>query len=64
VLTYARHDSVEVFRQMGYPEGQIEQIRKTGWLNGNGLAWLSSLSVLPLLGYLLFIKKYLSPKAN
>jgi hypothetical protein len=48
---------------MDYPEAQIEQIQKSGLLVGNRMMWLTSFSVLPFLGYLLFIKKYLRRKS-
>ncbi|MEI7733696.1 MAG: hypothetical protein WCO56_29290 [Verrucomicrobiota bacterium] len=59
LLTYAHHDIVEMYQLMGYPQAQIDQIQKTGLLTGNRMNWLMSASMLPFLGYLLFIKKYL-----
>jgi len=58
LLTFARHDAMEMYQLMGTPEAQIEQLQKTGLLVGNRMNWLMWLSVLPFLGYLLFIKKY------
>jgi hypothetical protein len=63
LLTFARHDMMEMYRLMGYPEAQIEQIQKSGLLVGNHMSWLMALCVLPFLGYLLFIKKYLRRKS-
>jgi hypothetical protein len=63
LLTFARHDMLEMYRLMDYPEAQIEQIRKSGLLIGNRMNWLMAFSVLPFLGYLLFIKKYLRRKS-
>ena len=62
LLTYARHDIIEMYHLMGYPQAQIEQIQKTGLLTGNRMTWLMMLSLLPFLGYILFIKKYLRGK--
>ncbi|MGP8202112.1 MAG: hypothetical protein ACLQU4_21705 [Limisphaerales bacterium] len=59
ILTFARHDLTEMYHLMGYPEAQIEQIQKMGFLTGNYMGWFMSLCMLPFLGYLLFIKKYL-----
>ena len=59
VATYARHDIIEMYHLMGYPQAQIDQLQKTGLLTGNHMAWLASFSMLPFLGYLVFIKKYL-----
>ena len=63
VLTYARHDIIEMYQLMGYPQAQIDQIQKIGLLTGNRMAWMMSFSMLPFLGYILFIKKYLRGKS-
>lgn len=62
ILTFAHHDILEMYRLMGFPEPQIEQMQKTGFLVGNRMAWMMTFSSLPFLGYLLFIKKYLVRK--
>lgn len=62
VLTYAHHDIIEMYQLMGYPQAEINQIQKMGLLTGNRMSWIISLCSLPFLGYLLFIKKYLSGK--
>ena len=54
---------LEMYHLMGYPEAQIEQIQKSGLLIGNRMTWLMAFSVLPFLGYLLFIKKILRRKS-
>jgi hypothetical protein len=58
LLTFARHDMLEMYRLMGYPEAQIEQIQRSGLFVKNQMTWMMALSMLPFLGYLLFIKKY------
>jgi hypothetical protein len=63
LLTYARHDVTEMYRLMGYPEAQIEQMQKTGLLIGNRRMWLMAFFMLPFLGYLLFIRKFLRHKS-
>jgi hypothetical protein len=63
LLTFARHDMLEMYRLMGYPEAQIEQMQKSGLLVGNRMMWLMSFFMLPFLGYLLFIRKYLCRKS-
>jgi hypothetical protein len=62
LLTFARHDMVEMYRLMNYPEAQIEQVQQTGLLIGNRLGWLMAFSMLPFLGYLFFIRKFLFRK--
>jgi hypothetical protein len=63
LLTYARHDVMEMYRLMGYPEAQLEQIQKFGWLTGNRMMWVMAFSMLPFLGYLLLIRRYLFRKS-
>ena len=62
LVTFARHDMLEMYQLMGYPQAQIDQIQKTGLLTGNRMTWLMSFSMLPFLGYLLFVKKYFRGK--
>jgi hypothetical protein len=63
-LTFARHDVLEMYQLMGYPDAQIEQIRKTGLLlSGSRMSWFTALSAVPFLGYILFLKKYFRREA-
>ena len=63
VLTYSRHDIIEIYQLMGYPQAQIDQIQKTGLLAGNRMPWLMLFSIVPFLGYILFVKRYLRGKS-
>ncbi len=63
LVTYAHHDVIEMYQLMGYPQTQIDQMQKTGLLTGNHMTWLTSFSLLPFVGYLLFIKKYLPARS-
>jgi hypothetical protein len=58
VVTYARHDLIEMYRLMDYPEAQIEQMQKLGLFTGRHLNWLIMFFMVPFLAYILFIKKY------
>ena len=62
LLTYAQHDIIEMYRLMGYPEAQIEQIQKTGLLTGHRMNWFTLFFMVPFLVYILFIKKYFRPE--
>jgi hypothetical protein len=62
LVTFARHDVIEMYRLMNYPEAQIEQMQNTGLLSGNCMSWLMSFSMLLFLGYLLLIRKFLFRK--
>jgi hypothetical protein len=58
MLTFAQHDMMEMYRLMGYPDSQIQQIQQTGLMVDNNMNWWMALSMLPFLGYLFFIKRY------
>jgi len=58
LATFAQRDIFEMYQLMGYPDAQIEQMKKFNFLTGYNLVWLTALSVIPFLGYLLFIRKY------
>jgi hypothetical protein len=62
LLTYARHDMIEVYQLMGYSEAQIEQIQKTGLFTGHRMNWLMVFCMAPFVAYILFVKKYFQPK--
>jgi hypothetical protein len=59
LMTYAHHDIIEMYQLQGLPQAQIDQMQKMGLFTGNRMSWFTALCSLPLLGYLLFIKKYL-----
>jgi len=44
---------------MGYPQAVIDQIQKMGMFTGNSMAWMMLIVMVPCLGYILFVKKYL-----
>jgi hypothetical protein len=57
-VTFSRVELATLYREMGYPEKQIEQIAKFSAFGPKQMTvWALALMV-PVLGYLLFIKKY------
>jgi hypothetical protein len=62
MMTYAHHDILEMYQLMGYPDSQIQQMKKTGFLTSNNMMWFTGCSIAPFLGFLVFVKKYLRPK--
>src|SRR4029077_6190658 len=58
VITYSRHDPMELYRLMGYAEEQIAQIHRFSFFKRETMAWASLLYTLPFLGYLLYIRKF------
>jgi len=61
LLTYARHDPMEIYGLMGYTPAQLEQLNQfnqTGLLTSSHMTWLMVISMTPFLIYLLWIKKF------
>jgi hypothetical protein len=58
IITYARHDVMELYRLMGYPAAQLEQMQKFNFLKSGTMIWGSLLFTLPFLGYLIYVKKF------
>jgi len=58
LLTFARIDLMDMYRLMGYPEQQIEQMQRYSFLTNRTMLLFMSISSLPLLGFLLYVKKY------
>ncbi len=63
VMTFMRHDMVEMYQLMGYSQAQIDQVQQVGIFTGNNMAWLMLFFFVPFLGYLAYVKKYLPAKA-
>jgi hypothetical protein len=61
LVTFARHDPAEMYSLMHYSNAQIGQLQKTSGLFGSrmSMTWMMAASMLPFLGYLLFIRKYI-----
>jgi hypothetical protein len=62
-VTYLRHDLMEVYRLMGYPEAQIAQLQQLSIVKGPMLAWSTLLFVVPVVIYLLFIRRFFTRPA-
>jgi hypothetical protein len=57
-ITFAHHDFVELYEKMGYPQATIDQLRANPFMQGNRMTWLMPVLFIPVIGYLLFIKRY------
>jgi hypothetical protein len=58
VITTSRTSLEEMYRQMQVSPEQLEQIRQFGDMGGRGMAWMSLLFTVAILGYMGFIKKH------
>jgi hypothetical protein len=57
-ITFQRVDLLEMYRLMGYPAAQIEQMQRFNFFSGPTFAWWSLGAMLPVLGYLLWVKRF------
>lgn len=58
VVTYARHDPMEMYSLMGFPEQQLEQMRQFGVMSQRTLIIWSVLFEGLLVGSLLYVRKH------
>ncbi|MEA3208803.1 MAG: hypothetical protein QOE70_1860 [Chthoniobacter sp.] len=57
-ITYSRHDLMELYSLLGYPEEQIAQLQKFTFFKKQTMAWLSIIGAGPLLAYLFYVRKF------
>jgi len=57
-LTYLFHDFADIYRTMGLPDAEIARMNNHPFVRGRSLAWISLLSAIPWIGYLLWIQRY------
>ncbi|MCY3018639.1 MAG: hypothetical protein NTW87_06365 [Planctomycetota bacterium] len=58
ILNALNLDLMEMYRAMGYPEQQIGMIERYGMFSGGSMWWLTAAIFLPMLGYMLYVKRY------
>ena len=58
VITFSRIDLMALYREMGYPEDQLELLEKVNIFTPAQIVGWSVVWVVPILGYLIFIKKH------
>jgi hypothetical protein len=56
-------DIIEMYQKMGYPPAQIDIIRQQGILTSQLMTWSSALGLIPMVGYLVWVKRFFRPVA-
>ena len=64
LITFSRHDMAEIYGMMHYPEQQIAMIQKFGFSSGHMMLWVTLICTVPLIVYLLYIRKFLTRPAT
>lgn len=64
IVTYSRHDLMEVYRLMGYPETQIELMKQMSFLNSSTMNWGMGLFLVPVVAYLIYLRRYFRATAS
>ncbi|HTL54112.1 MAG TPA: hypothetical protein VL361_00480 [Candidatus Limnocylindrales bacterium] len=57
-ITFSHIDLPELYRVMGYSDRQIDTMKQFSFMQGNRMAYWSVAGVVPMLGFLLFVKRY------
>ena len=60
LMTFSRVDMTEMYRVMGYPEAQIREIERFNVFKDGALIFWSVIWVLPVFGYLVYIRRFLT----
>ena len=61
LVTLQRVGLVDFYRQMGLPERQLEVMANNPLLRNGSILWLSLASMLAVLGYLIYVRRYFAP---
>ncbi len=64
MVTFARHDVLEMYQRMGFSQQQMDQIQKAGIFTGNNMEWMMLLFIVPFLAYFLFVKRYFEARVS
>ncbi len=59
VMTFARHDFMEMYRLAGYSDQQLALMQKFNFVTSGNLEVVCAFWLVIFLGYMLFIRKYL-----
>jgi hypothetical protein len=63
-VTFTQIDLLQMYRAIGYPERQIEMMKQFSFIQGHGMAYFSVAGAIPMLGFLLFVKRYFRSSAR
>ncbi|MFO1458156.1 MAG: hypothetical protein U1G08_02015 [Verrucomicrobiota bacterium] len=58
-ITYSRLDPIVIYEQMGFPATQIDAMKGTPWMSGDTIRWLTTAVLVPILAYMVAIRRYL-----
>jgi len=62
-ITYSRYDLAEVYSRMGYSAARIAEMQKFG-IGQQMVSWTVWIFTIPFLGYLFYIRKFLTDRRN
>jgi hypothetical protein len=61
LISFSRIEFSELYRQMGYSQDQIQMMTQFSFLQGRNIGYLSLAGAIPLLVYLLWVKRFFRP---
>lgn len=59
IMTYMRHDVMELYVLMGYSGKQLEEIGRISGIMGGYMVWMPAVFMVPFLAYMIYVKKFL-----
>jgi hypothetical protein len=61
IVTFLRHDLIEIYRRMGVAPEQLAVFSQVPWMSGRILVWWGGFLALAGFGYLLYIRRHFTP---
>jgi hypothetical protein len=58
VMTYLRHDVMELYERMNFTAQQLEMMRPMSAMLSPWMVWGAVVFVVPFIGYMIWIKKF------
>jgi len=64
ILTYARADLMRAYSRIGFSDAQVQMMNANPMIRSHVILWWSLFSMVILFGFLIWIKRYFSDRAN
>ena len=63
-VSYSRIDIIDYYVAMGYSDKMLEMIQNAGWDQGAAFGWMGVYYAVPMLVYLILIKRFFNGKGD
>ena len=57
-ITFARVNIIEVYQKLGYSQAQLDLMQKQDWMGNSFMVWGCLLWLVPMVGYVIWTRRY------